>query len=98
MLPGLVASGFGSVLNTRLAGQGYPAVTIWAPAAAVALSACLNVLWIPTMGLKGAALATSAGYILWVAIVAQRYRVEAMVSWRDFLFHKKAGGSSGAER
>ena len=95
MLPGLVASGFGSVLNTRLAGQGYPAVTIWAPAVAVALSVGLNVLWIPTMGLKGAAMATSAGYILWTAIVTRHYRIETMVSWRDFMFARSAAKTTG---
>ena len=98
MLPGLVASGFGSVLNTRLAGQGYPPVTIWAPAVAAGLGASLSAWSIPAMGLKGAALGTSAAYILWVAIIAQHYRAESMGSWRDFLLTRKTGDTIGVQR
>ena len=98
MLPGLVASGFGSVLNTRLAGQGYPPVTIWAPAVAAGLGASLSAWSIPAMGLKGAALGTSAAYILWVAIIAQHYRAESMGSWRDFLLTRKTGDTMGVQR
>ena len=70
MLPGLVASGFGSVLNTKLAAAGYPAITIWAPGVALALNVGLNMYLIPTMGLVGAAMATSVAYALWTALVA----------------------------
>ena len=73
MLPGLIASGLGSVLNTRLAGKGYPAITIWAPSIALAVNVVLNILLIPTHGLVGAAVATSAAYIIWAALVTVRY-------------------------
>ena len=73
MLPGLVASGFGSVLNTKLAAAGYPAITIWAPGVALALNVGLNMHLIPTMGLVGAAMATSVAYALWTALVALHY-------------------------
>jgi O-antigen/teichoic acid export membrane protein len=73
MLPGLVASGFGSVLNTRLAAEGYPAITIWAPGVALGLNVALNLLLIPAMGLVGAAMATSVAYVVWTALVALDY-------------------------
>ena len=98
MLPGLVASGFGSVLNTRLAGQGYPPVTIWAPAIALVVNAALNLLLIPSMALRGAALATSVAYILWAAIVTQRYRCESGVRWREFLRVTDSGADIGMDR
>jgi O-antigen/teichoic acid export membrane protein len=73
MLPGLVAAGFGSVLNTKLAAEGYPAITIWAPGVALALNVALNLLLIPAMGLVGAAMATSVAYVIWTALVALYY-------------------------
>ena len=74
MLPGLVAAGFASVLNTKLAGQGYPPVTLWAPAVALTANVALNLLLIPRAGLVGAAQATSVAYILWALIVTIAYQ------------------------
>ena len=65
MLPGLLLAGFGSVLNTRLAGHGYPPVTLVVPAVALVLNVGLNVVLIPSMGLKGAAISTSIAYGVW---------------------------------
>ena len=73
MLPGLVCSGFGSILNTRLSGLGYPPVTIWAPAIALAVGVTSNVILIPDHGLVGAAAATSVSYALWTALVSVAY-------------------------
>ena len=73
MLPGLIFSGFGSVLNTKLAGQGYPPVTFWAPGLALVASITLNLWLIPRLGLDGAALSTSVAYLLWSGIVTIAY-------------------------
>ena len=76
LVPGLVAIGCGSVLNTRLYGQGYPAVTVWAPALAIAAKIALNALFhtaYPGLGLRGVALASSLSYGLWAAVVAVYY-------------------------
>ena len=85
MLPGLVASGVGSVLNTKLAGQGYPPVTLWAPAAALVVNAVLNLVFIPELGLRGAGLSTSVAYALWAAIIAVAYQRHTGVTWARFL-------------
>ena len=92
MLPGLVASGFGSVLNTRLAGQGYPAITLWAPGVALAAKITLSLAFIPDLGLNGAALSTSCAYTLWTLIVALRYSRLTATGWRDFLRGQSTGG------
>lgn len=65
MLPGLLLAGFGSVLNTKLAGRGYPPVTIAVPAVALVLNVVLNMALIPRMGLEGAAISTSIAYGVW---------------------------------
>lgn len=85
MLPGLVIAGFGSVFNTRLAGQGYPAITLWAPALALALNVALNLALIPAMGLVGAALSTSLAYGLWGLLVARRCLRQLGWGWSAFL-------------
>ena len=69
MLPGLLLAGFGSVLNTKLAGCGYPPVTIILPAIALLLNIVLNLMLIPKMGLIGAAISTSISYGFWALMV-----------------------------
>lgn len=81
MLPGLVAAGFASVLNTKLAGLGYPAVTLWAPAVALVTNIGLNLIWIPRYGLIGAAQSTSVAYVLWAVLVTIAYRQHTGVAW-----------------
>ena len=73
MLPGLVCLGFGSVCNTKLAGQGYPAITLWAAAMAFALNMALGVWLIPTWGLLGAAWSKSIAYAAWSLLVGGYY-------------------------
>lgn len=85
MLPGLVVAGFGSVFNTRLAGQGYPALTLWAPALALVLNLALNLALIPAMGLAGAALSTSLAYGLWGLLVARHCLRQLGCGWITFL-------------
>lgn len=91
MLPGLVFLGFGSVLNTKLAGLGYPPATQWAPALAFVCNVSLNIYLIPRLGIEGAALSTSVSYALWAVCVTWAYvRAEAL-GWRDLF-----GWTSGA--
>lgn len=85
MLPGLMATGFGSVLNTKLAGEGYPPLTIWAAAAALSSNVLLNLVLIPKWGLEGAAISTSGAYILWAVIVTIGFRRRTGVAWRQFI-------------
>jgi stage V sporulation protein B len=85
MLPGLVACGFGSILNTKLAGEGYPPITIWAPAAALLTNVILNLVLIPLWGLEGTAISTSVAYILWSALVTIDFQRRTAVSWRQFI-------------
>ncbi len=88
MLPGLMATGFGSVLNTKLAGEGYPPLTIWAAAAALFTNVLLNLVLIPTWALEGAAISTSVAYILWAVIVTTGFRRRTGIAWGQFLTGK----------
>ena len=85
MLPGLVFLGLGSVCNTKLAGQGYPAVTLWAGAAAFLLNIGLGLWLIPGWGLLGAAWAKSIAYTAWALLIGGRYLRGEGVGWGAFL-------------
>ena len=85
LLPGLVCTGFASVFNTKLGGQGYPPITLWAPAIALAVNVPLNFILITHMGLPGAALANTLSYILWALIITSHYRRRAHLPWSSFL-------------
>lgn len=93
LLPGLVCTGAASVLNTKLAGAGYPPVTLWAPATALLLLAALTRVLVPRWGLAGAAAAASAAYVTWSVLVARAYLAATRSSWRRFLRWDGAGGS-----
>lgn len=85
MLPGLVCTGPASVLNTKLAGTGYPAVMIWAPAVALAVLMGCSLLLVPRWGLAGAGLAVSAAHITWSTLVVRAYMSATGHGWRRFL-------------
>jgi len=89
MLPGLIFLGIGSVFNTKLAGQGYPPVTQWAPALAFAFNLLLNIYMIPRWGLRGAALSTSLSYALWAICVSVAYARSENIGWRDIFLRYK---------
>ncbi len=95
MLPGLVVAGFGSVFNTRLAGQGYPAITLWAPALALGFNVALNLALIPALGLAGAALSTSLAYGLWGGLTAHHCLRQLGCGWGAFLRGKASQPSIG---
>ncbi len=83
LLPGMVFSGCGSVFNSRLIGQGYPPVTVWAPATALGVNVGLNLWLIPSLGVIGAALSTSVAYTLWGLLVAWRCLRQWDAGWRE---------------
>ena len=85
LLPGLVLTGFASVFNTKLAGEGYPPITLWAPALALAVNVALNLILIQDMGLRGAALSKSIAYGLWSLIISVHYLRRTGHNWSTFL-------------
>ena len=85
MLPGLVFLGVGSVCNTKLAGEGYPAITLWAAVAAFALNMGLGSWLIPGWGLLGAAWAKSVAYAVWALLVGGYYLRHEGLDWAALL-------------
>ena len=73
LLPGMLFLGCGAVFNAKLMGEGYPSMTLWAPGIALAANVALNLLLIPKLGLRGAALSTSVAYALWGVLTVSYY-------------------------
>lgn len=64
LMPAAYGLSFGSLFNNYLNSKGFPIISIILPAIALVLNITLNMLLIPTMGINGAALATSISYFL----------------------------------
>ena len=71
--------------NTKLAGQGYPAITLWAAAGAFVLNIGLGVWLIPSWGLLGAAWSKSIAYAAWALLVGGYYLRHEGLGWGALL-------------
>lgn len=69
LMPAAYGLSFGSLFNNYLNSKGFPIISIILPAIALVLNIILNMLLIPTMGINGAALATSISYFLWFFLI-----------------------------
>jgi O-antigen/teichoic acid export membrane protein len=77
LLPGLAALGGASVLSSDLLTREKPKYSIYVSYLTLALSATLNILIIPLLGIKGAALVGSTSYFGALALWAWFYRKES---------------------
>lgn len=69
LIPASFGLSFGSLFNTYLWSKGFPIISVVLPLLALILNICLNILMIPTLGITGAALATSIAYVGWFASI-----------------------------
>ena len=81
LLPGMLFSGLGAVFQAKLFGEGYPPVTMWAPAAAVVVDIGLNLWLIPSLGLRGAAISASVAYAVWGLTITTYYLRRNRAGW-----------------
>lgn len=65
LIPASFGLSLGSLFNTYLWSKGFPLISILLPFLAVLLNIGLDILLIPVMGIKGAAIATSIAYLGW---------------------------------
>ena len=62
LLPGMTALGIHLVIDSFFAGGGFPPISIWSAAAALATKVGLNFIVVPSFGARGAAVVTSFVY------------------------------------
>jgi O-antigen/teichoic acid export membrane protein len=66
LLPAVFFLSFGSIMNTYFMSKGFPIATIIFPIIALAINVGLNIILIPSIGILGAAIATSISYGVWL--------------------------------
>lgn len=70
LLPGVAVFGVGSVLAAHLAGLGRPNLNLWVAASSLVVTLALDLLLIPSLGMNGAAIASSASYATTAVLTA----------------------------
>jgi len=90
ILPGTVALALGKVAASDLAGRRKTYYTSIFGILSLVITALLDVLLIPRMGIAGAALASSLAYSLYGGLLLAALRHELQVSWRTILIPSRA--------
>lgn len=85
LLPGVVAFAPGAILAGDFIGRGKPHWNTQASGVTVALNIVLCLLWIPSLGLLGAAWSSTVAYALGSAIMLCRFRRCTGLPWRALL-------------
>jgi O-antigen/teichoic acid export membrane protein len=90
LLPGIWAYGACNPIATQLASSGMPlsAVLVWIPP--LALNVVLNLAWIPSWGIDGAAAASSICYLLVLALHLALWKRRIRGSFSDALLLKRS--------
>jgi O-antigen/teichoic acid export membrane protein len=97
LLPGMLAISLHLVVDAYFTGTGFPPITYLSAAGAVAVKVLFNLALVPTIGLPGAAVATSVAYVLLLVVKVTAFRratgvgLMALVrpTWRDIAYNIK---------
>jgi O-antigen/teichoic acid export membrane protein len=85
LLPGVVAFVPGVILAGDFIGRGVPHWNTQASAVTLALNVVLCLLWIPRLGILGAAWSSTVAYAFGSALMIWRFRRVTGLSWREIL-------------
>jgi len=87
LLPGIVLGGVARVLANDLAARGRPELNMYTALLVVIVNVLANIILIPGMGIKGAAIATTLAYsINFVVKLALYARLSGNCWWKPILF------------
>jgi O-antigen/teichoic acid export membrane protein len=85
LLPGIVAFAPGAILAGDFIGRGRPHWNTQASGITVAVNVALCLLWIPRLGILGAALSSTVAYTLGSCLMLGRFQRLTGVAWRLLL-------------
>jgi O-antigen/teichoic acid export membrane protein len=83
ILPGTMALAVGKVMSAALTAKGMPEYSSIFALVALIVTVILDLKLIPRMGIRGAALASSAAYLVDAGLVAWILKLKLNVSWKD---------------
>ncbi|MBN1153250.1 MAG: oligosaccharide flippase family protein [Dehalococcoidia bacterium] len=89
LLPGIVALGVSRVLANDMSGRGRPELNLYVAVVTVVSNVVLNALWIPRLGIAGAALASSVSYSVSFAVTLWIYCRISTNSWATVLLPQR---------
>jgi O-antigen/teichoic acid export membrane protein len=90
LLPGVAVFGLGSVLAAHLAGLGRPNLNLWVAASSLVVTLTLDLLLIPSLGMNGAAVASSASYATTAVLTALLFTRITGLPLRSVLVPRRA--------
>ena len=85
ILPGTIAMAVGKVTSADLSGRGKPEYSSVFAMVSLAVTVVLDFLLIPRMGIRGAALASSAAYLADSILMCLALKMALKLSWRRLL-------------
>lgn len=86
LLPGIFSLCYASILHLDLVGKGRPGTLSWMAGIAAALNLLLNAVLIPTLGILGAAIASSVAYsVLTLSMLVLYHRLSGVPFGRTLL-------------
>lgn len=89
LLPGIVTLSVWRVLANDIAGRGHPSLNIYTSLAAVATNVVLNILWIPSYEIIGAAWASTVSYTVSFVMALFFYCRLSGNSWTKVIFPQR---------
>jgi len=90
LLPGVVAFAPGAVLAGDFIGRGRPGWNTQASALTVAINVVLCLLWIPSLGVLGAAWASTVAYATGAGVMLWRFQRITGLAWPEILVARPA--------
>lgn len=85
ILPGVVAMSVYKVLTRSFASRNRQQVSLAVAIASLLLNVCLNLIWIPRLGIEGASLSSSVSYSLAGTLLVIAFKVESGLPFRKLL-------------
>jgi O-antigen/teichoic acid export membrane protein len=89
LLPGVCLVSLLSIINSYLAGIGYPLIVIYAPIIALILNIILNIIMIPVLGSPGAAISSSIAYTVFFVITLRYFLKQNNIPLLEILITTK---------
>lgn len=97
LLPGIVSLSISRVLTHDIGGRGRPIINTYLAGITVIVNVILNIIWIPKLGIEGAALASTVAYtvrflgtlIIYCKISGNSYADVLIIRKSDFIFYKR---------
>jgi O-antigen/teichoic acid export membrane protein len=90
LLPGVTVLAVEKILSNDLAGRGKPELNMYVSFFNVGFNLILNLILIPTVGVKGAAISSSITYLASFTIKCWIYKRQTKMKYKDFLVISKS--------